>query len=114
MVSTHEEIRNGLRDLGLKYALVIPDRSLNDQWLSRLQASGNHHLVPLFKDNWDKFIQDCTNQKGCEIHTLGSSQYLTTVMEGIKRQHWTKLDCFIVDSNGRWLSYLRILRQKKL
>ncbi|KAH6970444.1 hypothetical protein BKA56DRAFT_496862 [Ilyonectria sp. MPI-CAGE-AT-0026] len=112
LVSTHEELRNGLKDRGLKYSLVFPERGLKNQWLTRLKKRGDYGLADLLQEDWDKFITGCMNQKGCEIHPLGSGQYLSTIIEDIERQYWTKLDRFLIKSKGRWLLCLRILKRK--
>ncbi|KAH8659715.1 hypothetical protein BGZ61DRAFT_369924 [Ilyonectria robusta] len=76
LVSTPEELQNGLKDRGLKYFLVFPERGLKNQWLTRLKKRGDYGLADLLQKDWEKFITGCMKQKGCEMHTLGSGQYL--------------------------------------
>lgn len=70
LVSTDEELRNGLKDMGWKYTLVFPEKDLKDEWLRRLEARKSDNLAFRLQENWDKWISACKN-RDCTMTLAG-------------------------------------------
>lgn len=56
-VSTHEVVRNALKEAGIDFYIVYPDKSLKEEWVGRcfLRGSGES-FCKLIADNWDMWI----------------------------------------------------------
>jgi len=84
LVSTHKIVRDALVDNNIKFLLVYPDISLKEEYIERFRKRGNEDsFIKLFEDNWDKFIGEMDNQKGCESVKLSSGKFLSTMFLGI-------------------------------
>lgn len=58
-VSSHDVVRNALKDNSIDYTLVYPDKSMKDEWLRRLKVRGNNEKFISFIDsNFEKFIDE--------------------------------------------------------
>lgn len=82
LVSSHDLVRQGLVDLGLKFTLVYPDRSLKSSYIKRYKQRGSpKEFITLMNNNWDKFIDSCVNQTGCDHIVLKKDQYLSDLVD---------------------------------
>jgi hypothetical protein len=53
-VSTHEEVRRGLASRNIQYVLVIPHRTMKDEFIRRYQERGSSpRFVELLSSRWD-------------------------------------------------------------
>ena len=81
LVSSHAEVRAGLVECGMEFTLVYPDQSLKDEYVQRYISRGSPEaFVQLMSDNWDKFLEECRGQTGCNHIVLQAGQYLTDVV----------------------------------
>jgi hypothetical protein len=77
-ISSHKEVRDALVDAKLKYTLVYPDESLKDEYLSRYKERGNKEgFIKLLDVNWEEWLTDVANQKGCKHVVLKSGEFLS-------------------------------------
>ncbi len=66
LVSSHKIVRDALRDNEILFTLVYPKRELKQEYLERFKSRGNNEsFVKMLDENWDKFIDEMENQKGC-------------------------------------------------
>lgn len=78
LVSSHEAVRNGLVELGLKFDLVYPDKCLLGEYIQRFTDRGNScEFIDLVYKNWEEWILGCENQEGCQKIILPEKKYLS-------------------------------------
>lgn len=82
MVSSHKEIRDALTSNQIPYVLVYPERDLKDEYIQRYKERGNQDsFIELLENNWDNWMDEMDNQKGCYKVRLKSGQFLTDVID---------------------------------
>lgn len=80
-ISSHKEVREALVAEGLEFTLVYPDISLKEEYLIRYKERGNSSLfIEMMEKNWERFIEECQNQKGCKHIVLPSMIFISNVM----------------------------------
>ena len=58
-VSSHEVVRDALKQSGIPYHIFYPKKEQKERWVCRFRERGNDEKFILFiSDNWDKFIND--------------------------------------------------------
>lgn len=87
-VSSHKVVREALKEAGIPYILIYPDKSLNDEWMRRFKDRGNDEAFIKFQDeHWDEFIDDMDAETYPEKIKLDGSMYnegiCTNLMNGI-------------------------------
>lgn len=82
LVSSHKDVRDALVARGINFVLVYPDASLKDEYIQRYKNRGNNDaFVELLNNNWDSWMKEMDNQKGCYKVKLNAGQYLTDVID---------------------------------
>lgn len=82
LISSHDVVRDALLVNGLKFTLVYPDISIKDEYIQRYIDRGNNDaFVKLLEENWESWIGDMENQKGCNHIKLKSGEYLSDVIK---------------------------------
>lgn len=77
MVSSHAEVREALYKAAIPYFLVLPDKSLKEEYKARYIDRGSSiDFTNLITKNWDNWLEDAVNQKGCIVYTLDEGEYL--------------------------------------
>ena len=92
-VSTHEEVRNALREAGIKYLLVFPRSTLKAEWVGRCFLRGSDEkFCKLIADSWDDWLWQLENEVVCdnrslyEYFRLESNEYLSDIIDIIQRR----------------------------
>lgn len=81
LISSHDIVREALTREGLEYTLVFPDKSLKQEYVKRFKARGNNNsFIELLNNNWDEWINQLQNQKGCKKIVLNKGEYLSNVL----------------------------------
>lgn len=76
-VSTHETVRNALKENGLRYYLIYPDRSRKLEFLENYSKRGNDAIfIKMMLDSWDKLIDGCEAETYPKKMTLRENEYL--------------------------------------
>lgn len=58
-VSSHEVVREALKENNIKTVIVYPKKELKEEWIRRFKARGNNEgFIKFISDNWDNFIED--------------------------------------------------------
>ena len=60
-VSSHDVVRNALKENGLPYFLVYPDNTSDNKclWTQRMTGRGSpNNMISFVMGNWDNFIED--------------------------------------------------------
>lgn len=80
-VSTHETTRQLLEENGLKYTLVYPDKDLKQEYMERYKRRGSpDFLIKILDNNWEKFVEQCSQQKNCDHVVLDAGEHMDDVM----------------------------------
>lgn len=81
LVSSHDNVREAMRNAGISYTLVYPDRSLKSEYIDRYTKRGNAPaFIQMMQDKWDDFIDSCENDPTPNKIVLKSGQYLVHVL----------------------------------
>lgn len=63
-ISTHEEIRNILKDNDIPYTLVYPKLDAKETFLNYYKNRGSSEgFINLMSNNWNKFIESCSSDR---------------------------------------------------
>ena len=81
LVSSHKEVRDALVNQGIDFKLVYPARDIKDEYIQRYIDRGNDgKFVELLKQNWENWMTELEEQKGCNKIELKKGQYLSDIM----------------------------------
>ena len=81
LVSSHDNVREALVQNEIDFALVYPDRSLKDEYMTRYRERGSPKpFLDLMDKNWDSFIDSCEAQTGCQKVILSRGQFLADLL----------------------------------
>lgn len=76
-VSSHKDVREALIENGINYTLVYPSLDQKEDYIERYKQRGSSEsFINLISDNWENWINECKNQKGCEHLELQKGEYL--------------------------------------
>jgi hypothetical protein len=79
-ISSHKEVRDALVENNLEFTLVYPKKELKDEYLKRYKERGSSDVfINLISNNWDLWIEELKNQKGCKHIELKSGQFIANV-----------------------------------
>lgn len=82
LCSSHEEVRKELESRGFKYAIVYPDISLKDEYITRYTERGSPEgFLKLLDEQWDNFIKSCEDSKAVKQYVLQSGEYMSDVLD---------------------------------
>lgn len=81
-VSSHDIVREALKDNGIAYLLVYPSGELKEEYIERYKNRGsNEGFINFISANWDKFIMDIEKETYPELIRLESGEYLRDALE---------------------------------
>ena len=80
-VSTHDVVRQALKNNDIEYILVYPSRNCKDIYLKNYKERGNDEsFVNMMDQNWDKFLDQLETEDGTDIKlTLLRNTYLKDI-----------------------------------
>lgn len=82
LISSHEAVRNALVEEGLPFILVYPDSELKNEYKQRYKERGSSEdFIKILDENWDTWMNQMKNQKGCAHIVLYSGQYLSNLFK---------------------------------
>jgi hypothetical protein len=80
-VSSHKDVRDALLSNDMPFVLIYPKIDLKEEYLNRYKNRGNSEaFIKLISDNWENWINECKNQKGCFHIELESNQFIANVI----------------------------------
>lgn len=84
-VSSHENVRQALKDAGINAIYVYPDKSLKDEYIRRFRERGNDEkFISFISSNWYRFI-DQLDSESCEMKVkfMNPDSYINNSLEKI-------------------------------
>lgn len=82
LVSSHNIVRNALRENNIEFSLVYPDINLKNEYLERYKLRGNDEKFISFIDsNWNNFIVDIEKETFPKLIKLKHGQFLSSILE---------------------------------
>jgi hypothetical protein len=83
-VSSHDVVREALRNYHIAYTLVYPSIELKDEYIQRYKdRENNKKFISFIDSNWENFINDIEKEWFPRKIKLKSGQYLSDVVEMI-------------------------------
>jgi hypothetical protein len=86
-VSTHIAVPEALIANDIKFHLVYPDKSLQEEYIARYKYRDTGRCDPIFlkllETMWDQWMAEMEAQQGCEKYILQSKEYLSDIIEPI-------------------------------
>ena len=80
IVSTHERLRKELDERGIPYVVVVPNRTLRDEYMLRYIRNGyTPSLIERIYHHWDEWLDDIEESKSVVIH-LDAGQTIADVL----------------------------------
>ena len=80
-VSSHEIVRQALKDNKIKFFLIFPENNLKDDFIQRYKKRGNDEtFINFISNNWNNFINEMENESDyfCLIeHLTEENPYIT-------------------------------------
>jgi len=81
LISSHKIVREALVSNNLFFTLIFPERDLKEEYILRFKKRGSpQNFINMMEKNWEVFIDEMENQKGCKIIKLKSHQFLQTYL----------------------------------
>jgi len=78
LVSSHKNVRDDLVENNIPFTLVYPSRSIKEEYLQRyIDRGSDNPFIKLLDNNWDNFLDEMEQQKGCEKIELEEGKYLS-------------------------------------
>jgi len=80
-VSTHDTVRKGLEERGIRHIIVYPREAMKDEYMRRYQERGSPEgFLSLMNEKWDDFLASC-QQSRADLHIkLGPNRYLSDIL----------------------------------
>lgn len=73
-ISSHQEVREAMKENNIDYFLVYPDINEKENWLQRMKNRNSPDTMISFIDkNWDNFIQDIESEYFPILVKLGTN-----------------------------------------
>lgn len=86
-VSTHQEVRDALRDAGVPFALFTYDPSIREEVVDRIRTRKgpqpefvNNIIANVVDSNWDNWVTDEHADGPSHIFVLGSGEFIGNVL----------------------------------
>lgn len=81
-VSSHQEVRKALVEENIDFTLCYPHKGLKLEYLKRYIDRGSPiQFIELLFVNWEIWIDDCFNQRGCSHKVMNKGEYLYNIKE---------------------------------
>lgn len=80
-VSSHEVVRDALREANMTYLLFYPDKRLKAEYLERYRSRGNDEaFINMIDQNWDAFIDAIEAETHPTLIKLHAGSYVKDMM----------------------------------
>lgn len=85
-VSSHLQVRQALKDEGIKFVTVYPKRNLKEEWIGRCYCRGNDAaFLSFLNGSWESFMDSVLDEPfGDCIYRLDSCQHISDIIDDIE------------------------------
>lgn len=84
LVSSHDNVREAMREAGIEYHLVYPQLELKGEYIERYKGRGSPDaFVNMMDEKWVDFIESCENDPTPHKHALGEGEFLVDYLRSI-------------------------------
>jgi hypothetical protein len=81
LVSSHDNVRQALKDNQIDYTIVYPSVDLKDEYMDRYAGRGNDEkFINFIGTNWDKFLSDIQEDSYPKHVCLSKGQFLSHML----------------------------------
>ncbi|QJT71195.1 hypothetical protein GR11A_00158 [Vibrio phage vB_VcorM_GR11A] len=84
LVSSHKEVREGLRDMNLPFTLVYPSHDCKQEYIERYINRGSPEaFIKLLEEKFDEWVDECNDFQAdrCTKVVLHPQEFLADVIE---------------------------------
>lgn len=82
MVSSHDIVRNALKENNISYLLFYPSIELKEEYLERYKSRGNDEsFINMISSNWNKFITEIEKETFPILVKLEEYEYIKSVID---------------------------------
>lgn len=80
-VSSHKVVRDALKDNGMKYFIIYPDKSLKSEYIERYKNRGSDEkFIKFISAHWDEFIDEIEEETYPIKIKLQSKETISTIL----------------------------------
>ena len=84
LVSSHDNVREAMREAGIEYHLVYPQLELKGEYIERYKGRGSPEaFVNMMEEKWVSFIESCENDPTSYKHALGEGEFLVDYLRSV-------------------------------
>lgn len=84
LVSSHDVVRNALKENKINYTIVYPKRTLKDEYVHRyMKRNNDEKFINFINANWADFIKDIKDDKFPKHVELESNEFLSDIIKSI-------------------------------
>lgn len=81
LVSSHDVVRQALKEHKIEYTLVYPSGEFKEEYISRYKGRGNDEgFINFIGSKWNEFIEDIEKETFPKLVKLEKDQYLADVL----------------------------------
>ena len=81
-VSSHKEVRQALIQNSLFFYLLFPTIDAKQIYIQRyINRNSDKSFIELIENNWESWIEDCTNQINCATFPMMNNWTITNMIE---------------------------------
>lgn len=81
-VSSHDVVRNALRESNISYILAYPNITLKDEYIKRYRDRGNDEpFISMINNKWDEFIMGIKKETFPTLIELYKDEYLSNIIK---------------------------------
>ena len=87
-VSSHENVRQAMKESGVPYVLVYPRRDMLPEIVGRCYLRGSdEQFIKVLIENWDSWIDSCEKDMGAtDKRILGNNEHLLDLIENMSHR----------------------------
>ena len=83
-VSSHEVVRDALRENRIPYVLVYPRRDLKAEYIQRYRMRGSDEkFIEFISAHWDEFLDSIEKETYPRLEQLGAGMYVSDILDSL-------------------------------
>lgn len=83
-ISSHEVVRDAMKNEGIEYTLIYPDIELKDEYINRYINRGNDSaFIDIISNNWETWIHDIESEDYPKLIKLSKGMYINDIYQDL-------------------------------